>query len=158
MNTSGVSIPPEWLDTTSAPPAAGMFSMVRTSARCHRLISGPTVSATCLVNEGSHFAVSGSSRVSSVMVPRSSLIGSTARDDTDRDGELPADMLLSFFENPIFICGGREMTETGLVTGAFGLVGAQAGRRLGGAGHRVVATALGPPVQRKAAAALPARA
>src|SRR6202012_402466 len=39
-----------------------------------------------------------------------------------------------------------------------GLVGAQTVRRLADAGHRVVATDLGTPVQRKAAAALPARA
>jgi hypothetical protein len=28
-------IVPEWLDTTSAPPSAGMFSMPRTSMRNH---------------------------------------------------------------------------------------------------------------------------
>lgn len=48
------------------------------------------------------------------------------------------------------------MTETVLVTGAFGLVGAQTVRRLAEAGHRVVVTDLGTPAQRKTV--LPANA
>jgi nucleoside-diphosphate-sugar epimerase len=48
------------------------------------------------------------------------------------------------------------MTEKVLVTGGFGLVGSQTVRRLSIGGHRVVATDLGTPAQRKVAAALPA--
>jgi D-erythronate 2-dehydrogenase len=48
------------------------------------------------------------------------------------------------------------MSEKVLVTGGFGLVGSQTVRRLAIDGHRVVATDLGTPAQRKAAAALPA--
>jgi nucleoside-diphosphate-sugar epimerase len=48
------------------------------------------------------------------------------------------------------------MTEKVLVTGGFGLVGSQVVRRLAADGHRVVATDLGNPAQRKMAAALPA--
>jgi nucleoside-diphosphate-sugar epimerase len=48
------------------------------------------------------------------------------------------------------------MSETVLVTGAFGLVGSATVKRLAAAGHRVVATDLGTPAQRKAARVLPA--
>jgi nucleoside-diphosphate-sugar epimerase len=48
------------------------------------------------------------------------------------------------------------MPEKVLVTGGFGLVGSQTVRRLVEGGHAVVATDLGTPVQRKAAASLPA--
>jgi nucleoside-diphosphate-sugar epimerase len=47
------------------------------------------------------------------------------------------------------------MTEKVLVTGGFGLVGSQTVRRLAADGHRVVATDLGIPAQRKAAESLP---
>jgi nucleoside-diphosphate-sugar epimerase len=50
------------------------------------------------------------------------------------------------------------MSETVLVTGGFGLVGSQTVRRLVADGHRVVATDLGTPDQRKAARSLPAGA
>src|ERR1700743_499543 len=50
------------------------------------------------------------------------------------------------------------MPEKVLITGGFGLVGSQTVRRLVDDGHRVVATDLGTPAQRKAAAALPAGA
>jgi NAD(P)-dependent dehydrogenase (short-subunit alcohol dehydrogenase family) len=50
------------------------------------------------------------------------------------------------------------MTEKVLVTGGFGLVGSQTVRRLAIDGHHVVATDLGTPAQRKAAASLPATA
>ena len=50
------------------------------------------------------------------------------------------------------------MSEKVLVTGGFGLVGSQTVRRLVAAGHRVVATDLGTPAQRKAESALPAGA
>src|SRR3984957_17027290 len=50
------------------------------------------------------------------------------------------------------------MTEKVLVTGGFGLVGSQTVRRVAADGHRVVAPALGPPAQRKAAESLPAGA
>jgi D-erythronate 2-dehydrogenase len=50
------------------------------------------------------------------------------------------------------------MAEKVLVTGGFGLVGSQTMRRLVDDGHRVVATDLGTPAQRKAAASLPANA
>jgi nucleoside-diphosphate-sugar epimerase len=50
------------------------------------------------------------------------------------------------------------MTEKVLVTGGFGLVGSQTVRRLAIEGHHVVATDLGTPAQRKAAASLPATA
>jgi nucleoside-diphosphate-sugar epimerase len=50
------------------------------------------------------------------------------------------------------------MTEKVLVTGGFGLVGSKTVRRLAADGHRVVATDLGTPAQRKAAASLPAGA
>jgi nucleoside-diphosphate-sugar epimerase len=52
----------------------------------------------------------------------------------------------------------ETMTEKVLVTGGFGLVGAQTVRRLAADGHAVVATDLGTPAQRKAAASLPADA
>jgi nucleoside-diphosphate-sugar epimerase len=48
-----------------------------------------------------------------------------------------------------------KMAEKVLVTGGFGLVGSQTVRRLVADGHRVVATDLGTPGQRKAAEALP---
>lgn len=48
------------------------------------------------------------------------------------------------------------MSETVLVTGAFGLVGSTTVKRLVADGRRVVATDLGTPAQRKAARALPA--
>lgn len=48
------------------------------------------------------------------------------------------------------------MSEKVLVTGGFGLVGSQTVRRLVADGHRVVATDLGTPTQRKAARTLPA--
>ena len=48
------------------------------------------------------------------------------------------------------------MPEKVLVTGGFGLVGSQTVRRLVEGGHAVVAPDLGTPVQRKAAASLPA--
>ena len=50
------------------------------------------------------------------------------------------------------------MTEKVLVTGGFGLVGSQTVRRLVDDGHRVIATDLGTPAQRKAATSLPAGA
>ena len=50
------------------------------------------------------------------------------------------------------------MAEKVLVTGGFGLVGSQTVRRLVDDGHCVVATDLGSPAQRKAAASLPANA
>lgn len=50
------------------------------------------------------------------------------------------------------------MTEKVLVTGGFGLVGSQVVRRLAADGRRVIATDLGTPEQRKAAASLPAGA
>jgi nucleoside-diphosphate-sugar epimerase len=50
------------------------------------------------------------------------------------------------------------MSETVLVTGAFGLVGSATVKRLAADGRRVVATDLGTPAQRKAAQALPAGA
>jgi nucleoside-diphosphate-sugar epimerase len=50
------------------------------------------------------------------------------------------------------------MAEKVLVTGGFGLVGSQTVRRLAIDGHRVVATDLGTPAQRKAATSLPANA
>jgi nucleoside-diphosphate-sugar epimerase len=50
------------------------------------------------------------------------------------------------------------MFERVLVTGGFGLVGSQTVRRLVADGHRVVATDLGTPDQRKAARSLPAGA
>src|SRR5215208_7216858 len=59
MSTSGVNMPPEWFDTTSAPPAFGSDSRPRTSARKYRLMIGPTALAICRVNPGSHLAVSG---------------------------------------------------------------------------------------------------
>src|ERR1700743_73126 len=58
MKTSGVRLPPEGWDTTSAPPDDGRWSRLRTSARWYCLISGPMVFATCLVNAGSHWTVS----------------------------------------------------------------------------------------------------
>jgi nucleoside-diphosphate-sugar epimerase len=48
------------------------------------------------------------------------------------------------------------MSERVLVTGGFGLVGSETVRRLAADGHHVVATDLGTPSQRKAAASLPA--
>src|SRR5277367_3503947 len=54
--------------------------------------------------------------------------------------------------------GLGKMAEKVLVTGGFGLVGSQTVRRLVDDGHRVVATDLGTPAQRKAAASLPANA
>ena len=51
---------------------------------------------------------------------------------------------------------GETMAEKVLVTGGFGLVGSQTVRRLAADGHRVVATDLGTPAQRKAARSLPA--
>ena len=50
------------------------------------------------------------------------------------------------------------MAEKVLVTGGFGLVGSQTVRRLAADGHRVVATDLGTPAQRRAAESLPAGA
>ena len=50
------------------------------------------------------------------------------------------------------------MAEKVLVTGGFGLVGSQTVGRLAIDGHRVVATDLGTPAQRKAATSLPAGA
>src|SRR6202051_1727969 len=47
------------------------------------------------------------------------------------------------------------MAEKVVVTGGFGLVGSQTVRRLAADGHRVVATDLGTPAQRKAAESLP---
>jgi nucleoside-diphosphate-sugar epimerase len=47
------------------------------------------------------------------------------------------------------------MSETVLVTGAFGLVGSPTVKRLAAAGRQVVATDLGTPAHRKAAQALP---
>ncbi len=72
-------------------------------------------------------------------------------------------MVLSFLENVISVCWGPThvwgtMTEKVLVTGGFGLVGSQTVRRLAADGHRVVATDLGTPAQRKAAESLPAGA
>jgi len=49
----------------------------------------------------------------------------------------------------------RDDDRKGLVTGSFGLVGSQTVRRLAINGHHVVATDLGTPAQRKAAASLP---
>jgi D-erythronate 2-dehydrogenase len=72
-------------------------------------------------------------------------------------------MLLSFLENVISALLETDlywetMTEKVLVTGGFGLVGSQTVRRLVDDGHRVVATDLGTPAQRKAATSLPANA
>src|ERR1700730_5648987 len=78
-------MPPEWLETTSAPPAGGMFSTFRTSARNHRLITGPTAFAICLVNAGSHLAISCLSAVWPFMVPRSLSVSLLHR----RDAGLP---------------------------------------------------------------------
>lgn len=69
-------------------------------------------------------------------------------------------MILSNLENVIFVCWGQTrrwgiMSEKVLVTGGFGLVGSQTVRRLVADGHRVVATDLGTPTQRKAARTLP---
>jgi len=50
------------------------------------------------------------------------------------------------------------LPEKVLVTGGFGLVGSQIVRRMAIDGHPVVATDLGTPAQRKAAASLPANA
>jgi D-erythronate 2-dehydrogenase len=50
------------------------------------------------------------------------------------------------------------MTEKVLVTGGFGLVGSQTVGKLAANGHQVIATDLGTPAQRKAAASLPAGA
>src|SRR5215211_1723891 len=47
------------------------------------------------------------------------------------------------------------MSETVLVTGGFGLVGSATAKRLAADGHRVVATDLGTPANRKAAESLP---
>src|SRR5271163_3325874 len=72
MKTSGVSMPPEWLDTTSAPPDDGTLSRLCTSARWYCLINGPMVFATCLVNAGSHWAVSRfSERLPAILDPSS---------------------------------------------------------------------------------------
>ena len=48
------------------------------------------------------------------------------------------------------------MTDTVLVTGAFGLVGSETVRQLLAEGRRVIATDLDVPANRTAAAALPA--
>src|ERR1700734_2931192 len=150
MKTSGVSMPPEWLDTTSAPPDDGTLSMLRTSARWYCLINGPTVFATCLVNSGSHLAVS-------------RFFGAFAMCEPSRLPINVSSMLLSFLENVISVyCGPisdwETMAEKVLVTGGFGLVGSQTVRRLAADGHRVVATDLGTPAQRTAAASLAANA
>ena len=109
------------------------------------------VFATCLVNSGSHLAVS-------------RFFGAF------RHGVRPSrllvdvnSMVLSFLENVISACCGpisdwETMAEKVLVTGGFGLVGSQTVRRLAADGHHVVATDLGTPAQRKAAASLPASA
>src|SRR5208337_2924388 len=60
-------MPPEWSDTTNAPPAGGMLSRFRTSARYHRLTSGPTAFLICSVNAGSHLRVSRLSATAPVM-------------------------------------------------------------------------------------------
>src|SRR6202000_3065868 len=69
-------------------------------------------------------------------------------------------MVLSVLENGISVCWRPTahrgtMAEKVLVTGGFGLVGAQTVRRLVADGHRVVATDLGTAAQRKAAKTLP---
>jgi len=51
-------MPPEWFDTTSAPPS-GKASKPRTSDRNHPLMIGPTAFFTFSVNFGSHLAISG---------------------------------------------------------------------------------------------------
>ena len=60
-------------------------------------------------------------------------------------------------EVPPPACGGerRQMSETVLVTGAFGLVGSATVRQLLADGRRVVATDLDVPANRKAATLLP---
>src|ERR1700680_4311343 len=66
-----------------------------------------------------------------------------------------ADLLLPNEHNE-FSRKPTPMSETVLVTGAFGLVGSATVKRLAADGRRVVATDLGTPAQRKAAQALPA--
>ncbi|CAA0118346.1 Uncharacterised protein [Mycolicibacterium vanbaalenii] len=53
-----MSMPPEWFETSSAPPEAGIESGPRTSARKYRLISGPTRHVMLRVNSASHSAIS----------------------------------------------------------------------------------------------------
>ena len=55
---SGVSTPPEWLDTNKAPPAEGKVSKPRTSGRNHRLMTGATALIKSSVNVGSHSVIS----------------------------------------------------------------------------------------------------
>ena len=58
MFQSGGSTPPEWFDTTNAPPADGKDSKPRTSARDHRFTTGVITVITRLVKAGSHVAIS----------------------------------------------------------------------------------------------------
>ena len=58
MFQSGGNIPPEWFDTTNAPPADGKDSKPRTSARNHRFTTGVITLITRLVKAGSHLAIS----------------------------------------------------------------------------------------------------
>lgn len=65
-------MPPEWFDTTSAPPAAGgmLSSPPRTSGgRNHRFRTGETAPITLAVNDGSHFVVSSWPASSPLMAP-----------------------------------------------------------------------------------------
>src|SRR5271168_195380 len=96
-------MPPEWLDTSSAPPAGGMFSTFRTSARNHRLITGPTAFAICLVNAGSHLAISRLSAVSPFMVPQLVVceFGAPAMPAPVLDTAPIWHTVLSFYENVI---------------------------------------------------------
>ena len=58
MFHSGGNTPPEWFDTSNAPPADGKDSQPRTSARDHRFTSGVITLITRLVKAGSHLAIS----------------------------------------------------------------------------------------------------
>jgi nucleoside-diphosphate-sugar epimerase len=64
-------------------------------------------------------------------------------------------MILSFIENVISIEGG-QMTDAVLVTGGFGLVGAETVNRLAANGRQVVVADLDTPANRKKLRALPA--
>lgn len=59
MLQSGGSTPPEWLDTTKAPPTDGKDSKPRTCARNHRVTTGVITLIIRLVKAGSHLAISG---------------------------------------------------------------------------------------------------
>src|SRR5258705_11794350 len=62
-------MPPEWLDTSSAPPG-GMFCSPRTSERKYRLRNGLVMPITRSVRPGSHFVSSdGSISVEAMRAP-----------------------------------------------------------------------------------------